>query len=139
MLNANVSMLVIHQNLHAPAIWPGLFLSVHFVLFVSAMYEENLGVHKCERYNYFRRYLKMTSISATEARNNLYNLISEVNSSSEPITITNKRGKNAVLISEDDWNALQETLYLNSIPGMADSIINADFTDAKEYDPDEEW
>lgn len=81
----------------------------------------------------------MTSISATEARNNLYNLISEVNSSSEPITITNKRGKNAVLISEDDWNALQETLYLNSIPGMADSIINADFTDAKEYDPDEEW
>jgi prevent-host-death family protein len=81
----------------------------------------------------------MTAISATAARKDLYNLISEVNDSSDPITITNKRGKNAVLISENDWNALQETLYLNSIPGMADSIVNADFTDAKKYDPDEEW
>ena len=81
----------------------------------------------------------MTAISATAARKDLYNLISEVNDSSDPITITNKRGKNAVLISENDWNALQETLYLNSIPGMADSIVNADFTGAKKYDPDEEW
>lgn len=81
----------------------------------------------------------MTAISATAARNDLYNLISEVNNSSSPITITNKRGKNAVLISEDDWNALQETLYLNSIPGMTESIVNADFTDAEVYDPDEEW
>ena len=81
----------------------------------------------------------MTAINATAARNNLYNLIAEVNSSSAPITITSKNGKNAVLVSEADWNALQETFYLNSVPGLADSIIDADFTDAETYDPEEEW
>ena len=52
------------------------------------------------------------------------------------------RGKNAVLISEEDWNAIEETLYLNSIPGMAESIIEAGNTPIEEctvYDPDEEW
>ena len=81
----------------------------------------------------------MIAINATTARNNLYNLISDVNKSSEPVTITNSRGKNAVLISEDDWNAIQETIYLNSIPGMAESIINADFSEAATYEPGEAW
>ena len=45
----------------------------------------------------------MTSISITKARANLYQTVSDVNEYSEPITITNNRGKNAVLISEDDW------------------------------------
>ena len=65
-----------------------------------------------------------------------------VNNSSQPITITNNRGKNGVLISEDDWNAIQETLYLNSIPGMAESIIEAGKEPLEEcsvYEPDEEW
>ena len=66
----------------------------------------------------------MTAISATKARENIYQLISEVNANCEAITITNNKGKNAVLVSEDDWNAIQETLYLMSIPGMAESIIN---------------
>ncbi|MBQ7839428.1 MAG: type II toxin-antitoxin system Phd/YefM family antitoxin [Lachnospiraceae bacterium] len=65
----------------------------------------------------------MTAISVTRARENIYQLLSDVNTSNQPITITNNRGKNAVLISEDDWNAIQETLYLNSIPGMTESII----------------
>ncbi len=65
----------------------------------------------------------MTAISVTKARENIYQILSEVNSSSQPITITNNRGKNAVLISEEDWNAIQETLYLTSIEGMAESII----------------
>ena len=65
----------------------------------------------------------MTAISATKARENLYQLISDVNSNSSAITITNNRGKNAVIISEDDWNALQETLYLMSVPGLTESII----------------
>ena len=65
----------------------------------------------------------MTSISATKARENLYQLISDVNSNNSAITITNNRGKNAVILSEDDWNAVQETLYLMSVPGLADSII----------------
>ena len=65
----------------------------------------------------------MTSISITKARANLYQTVSEVNESSQPITITNNRGKNAVLIGEEDWKAIQETLYLNSIPGMSQSNL----------------
>ncbi len=65
----------------------------------------------------------MTSINATKARENLYKLITEVNESSTPITITNSRGKNAVLLAENDWNAIEETLYLMSVPGLAESII----------------
>ena len=65
----------------------------------------------------------MTAITATKARDNIYQLIQEVNANCTPITITNTRGKNAVLIGEDDWKAIEETLYLMSIPGMAESII----------------
>lgn len=65
----------------------------------------------------------MTAISATKARENLYQLISDVNSSNSAITITNNRGKNAVILSEDDWNAVQETLYLMSVPGLTESIM----------------
>lgn len=84
----------------------------------------------------------MTSINATTARKNLYQLISDVNTNSTQVTITNNRGKNAVLISEDDWNAIQETLYLNSIPGMAESIIDAKnepIETTTVYEEDEEW
>ena len=63
----------------------------------------------------------MSIITATKARAKLYRLINEVTLSHEPIIITSKRG-NAVLISEDDWRAIQETLYLLSIPGMRESI-----------------
>ena len=65
----------------------------------------------------------MTSISITKVRANLYQTVSEVNESSRPITITNNRGKNAVLVGEEDWKAIQETLYLNSIPGLSQSIL----------------
>jgi len=63
----------------------------------------------------------MTSITATKARSNLYKLIDEANDSHHPIQITGKRG-NAVLISEEDWRAISETLHLSSIPGMVESI-----------------
>ena len=63
----------------------------------------------------------MTAISSTLARNKLYSLIHEVARTSKPIVITGKRA-NAVMISEADWNAIQETLYLNSIKGMSESI-----------------
>ncbi len=65
----------------------------------------------------------MTAISATKARDNIYQIISDVNANCEPITITNNKGKNAVLIGEADWRAIEETLYLMSVPGMAESII----------------
>ncbi len=63
----------------------------------------------------------MTSISATKARAKLYSLIDEANASHHPIQITGKRG-NAVLLSEDDWRSISETLHLSSIPGMMESI-----------------
>lgn len=84
----------------------------------------------------------MVEMNATKARKNFYQLIADVNTNSIPVTITNAKGKNAVIISEDDWNALQETLYLNSIPGMAESILEAKaepLSECIEYDEDEEW
>jgi len=63
----------------------------------------------------------MTSIPVTKARSKLYQLLDAVAGSHEPIQITGKRS-NAVLVSEEDWRSIQETLYLMSIPGMRDSI-----------------
>ena len=63
----------------------------------------------------------MTNVTVTEARKKLFRLLDEASESHEPIHITGKRG-NAVLISEEDWEAVQETLYLLSIPGMRESI-----------------
>ena len=63
----------------------------------------------------------MTTITATKARSNLYSLIDEANDSHIPIQITGKRG-NAVLVSEDDWRAISETIHLSGIPGMVKSI-----------------
>ncbi len=63
----------------------------------------------------------MTILSATEARAKLYNLIDEASKTHEPIIITGKRS-NAVLISEEDWNSISETLHLLAVPGMRESI-----------------
>ena len=63
----------------------------------------------------------MATFTSSEARKNLYQLIMEVSASHNPVLITGKRG-NAVLVSEADWQAIQETLYLLSIPGMRESI-----------------
>jgi len=63
----------------------------------------------------------MKTISATSARSDLYRVIDSALEDHEPVQITGKRG-NAVLVSEADWRAIQETLHLVSIPGMRDSI-----------------
>lgn len=63
----------------------------------------------------------MIILNATEARAKLYSLIDETADTHQPIVITGKRG-NAVLVSEEDWNSISETLYLLSIPGMRKSI-----------------
>jgi prevent-host-death family protein len=63
----------------------------------------------------------MSTYNVTEARAKLYALVARASAEREPITITGKHG-NAVLIAEDDWRAIQETLYLLSIPGMGESI-----------------
>ena len=64
----------------------------------------------------------MTTLNVTEARANLYKLIDDTTVSHEPVVITGKRG-NAVLLAEDDWKAINETLHLLSVPGMRESIL----------------
>jgi antitoxin YefM len=64
----------------------------------------------------------MKTINVTNARANLYNLLEETFESHEPIQITGKKN-NAILVSEEDWQSIQETLFLISIPGMRESII----------------
>lgn len=80
----------------------------------------------------------MTTITVTEARANIYKLIDEVVSSHKPITITGKRA-NAILISEEDWNAIQETLYLLNIPGIRESIIEGMNTPVDKCKEDLNW
>ncbi len=63
----------------------------------------------------------MQTLSASEARANLYRLIDETAESHEPIVISGKRG-NAVLLAAEDWSAIQETLFLLAVPGMRESI-----------------
>ena len=79
----------------------------------------------------------MRTINVTKARANLYNLLIEASESHEPIQITGKKS-NAILVSEEDWRSIQETLYLLSIPGMRKSIIeglNSDVdTDTQKID-----
>ncbi len=65
----------------------------------------------------------MDMISVSNARTDLYNLIKSVNESHIPVHIHNKNGSAAVLISADDWRSIEETLHLNSVPDLAESII----------------
>ncbi len=80
----------------------------------------------------------MTTVTATKARSKLYSLIDETNESHEPIQITGKRG-NAVLLSEDDWRSIQETMYLQSIPGMVKSIQKARKEGIEEASEELDW
>ncbi len=80
----------------------------------------------------------MTAITASEARANLYRLIDEAASSHQPLLISGKRNK-AVLISEEDWTAIQETLFLLSVPGMRESIREGMDTPVDECDEDLDW
>jgi antitoxin YefM len=80
----------------------------------------------------------MTTITATEARKNLYRLLDQVSDSHEPIQITGKRG-NAVLVGEDDWRALQETLHLVSIPGVREAILEGMDTPVDECKREPDW
>lgn len=81
----------------------------------------------------------MKSFNITQARQNIYKLIDEIILTSEPIQIIGKRG-NAILISENDWKAIQETLYLSSIPGVKESIIeglNTPIEECEEFNWDD--
>ena len=84
----------------------------------------------------------MTATTLTRAQANLAQLIDEVNYTSSPVIIATDDGRNAVLVSEEEWNSIQETMYLYSIPGLVESIIEAGKEPLSEYtpyDPNEEW
>ena len=85
----------------------------------------------------------MNTINITNARSNLFKLVSDVNIGYNPITIVNNKGKNAVLISEDEWRNIEETLYLSSIPNYVDNINeirnNEVWENCEEYKKNEEW
>ena len=80
----------------------------------------------------------MPPLTANEARAKLYRLIDEAAASHEPGVITGKRG-NAVLISEDDWRSIQETLFLLNIPNMRESIQDGLATPIEECSEDLGW
>jgi antitoxin YefM len=80
----------------------------------------------------------MTVIKASDARSRLYRLMDEAAASHEPVLITGKRS-NAVLVSEEDWRSTQETLYLLSIPGTRESIIDGLNTPVEKCAAELEW
>ena len=80
----------------------------------------------------------MQTLTASEARANLYRLIDQAAESHEPVIITGKRS-NAVLVSAEDWSAIQETLYLLSVPGMRESIIEGMATGANDCSKELDW
>ncbi|MBO6258957.1 MAG: type II toxin-antitoxin system Phd/YefM family antitoxin [Succinivibrio sp.] len=62
-------------------------------------------------------------VSITNARKDLYNLVAEVNNESTPVLLTNSKGANAVLVGESDWNSIMETLYISSVPGLKEKLL----------------
>ena len=80
----------------------------------------------------------MTTFNATEARAKLYALIEETTDTHKPIVITGKRG-NAILLAEDDWDAINETLHLLSVPGMRESIQEGMATGLDDCDQELDW
>jgi prevent-host-death family protein len=80
----------------------------------------------------------MPTLTASEARANLYRLIDEAAASHQPVLISGKRNK-AVLIAEEDWLAVQETLFLLSVPGMRESIREGMAEPIEECSEDLEW
>ena len=84
----------------------------------------------------------MTAVTEARAKENLKQLMSFVTESNDNVMITTNDGLNCVLISEENWRAISETAYLNSIPGMAESMSEAgkeNLEDCTVYNPSEKW
>lgn len=80
----------------------------------------------------------MPHMTASQARKQLYRLLDDVAEGHRPVVITGKRA-NAVLVSEDDWQAIQETLHLAQIPGMVESIKEGMATPPEEMAEELDW
>lgn len=85
----------------------------------------------------------MKTINIINAKKNLLKLIIEVNAGFSSITIVNNKGKKAVLISEEKWKSIEETLYLSNVPGLANNINNIrkneNWNKANSFNLNEEW
>ncbi len=83
----------------------------------------------------------MTSITASALRNDLYNTMTLVNESCAPLHVTRSKGKGMVLVGEDEWAAIEETLYLMGVPGMAEDLAEGLKADTSEFIPADqvEW
>ena len=81
----------------------------------------------------------MTKVmSVSQVRADIYNVMDETAQTHEPVLITGKRN-NVVMLSQEDWNAIEETLYLNSIPNMTSSIQESMDAPDSEFSEDIEW
>jgi len=78
------------------------------------------------------------TIPISKARANIFKLVEEANREHQPIVITGK-SSDAVLLSLEDWNAIQETLYLTSIPKMRESILEGLNTPIEECETELKW
>ena len=86
--------------------------------------------------------INVNTINITAARQNLFQLIQNVNKGFNPVYINNSKGEDAVLLSASDWRDIEETIYLNSIPGFVDSVIKArkeDRSKCTRYKKGEKW
>lgn len=112
-----------------------------FNIFIENAYNK-IDVRKKVRYN-TTEVIKLNIINITNARSNLFKLVQDVNIGYNPITIVNNKGKNAVLISEEEWKNIEETLYLSSIPGYIENINNIRnnevWEETEEYNKNEKW
>ena len=77
-------------------------------------------------------------MSVSQVRADIYNVMDETALTHEPILITGKRN-NVVMLSEEDWNAIEETLFLNSVPNLASSIQKSMQAEDSEFSEDIEW
>ncbi len=80
----------------------------------------------------------MSLLPVNDAQNNLQKLIDQVSAQGKPVIIQGERG-NAILLAEKDWSAIQETLYLLSVPGMRESIKEGLVTPIEECDGELDW
>ena len=80
----------------------------------------------------------MKTVQATKARDNLFQLLKEVVTTHDPIQVQTKQGF-VVMLSQEDWEAIEETLYLDSIPGVGDSIVEGMQASVDECSSEVEW
>ena len=101
---------------------------------------KNVDTHKSVRYNKNRKVIKMTNVNITNFRKNIYEMIETTIEYNEPLNITTKKG-NAVVLSEEDYNSLIETLYISSVPNMKEEIIKRANDESNEFvnEDEVEW